>query len=86
MTREAQFPCWGEPIDRFFPREFERLRDARPRMREVAARLCAECPVRTGCAELGSIVRYGLWGGVLFWAKDSKELVMESMLPPVNTG
>ncbi len=75
-------PCWGAPVDSFFLRARESVDHARPRLQEVARRLCAECPVRRECLDVGSAPRqYGMWGGVLFWPRKSSAARSESMLP-----
>lgn len=50
--------CRGMPARIFFP-ETNSMNETR-----LAKSICAGCPVREECRELGKTERFGIWGGV----------------------
>lgn len=73
-------PCWGYPLEDFFPRDREPISLARPRIRLTAEHLCAECPIRERCRKEGANGQLGLWGGVLYWSRNGRTIAAEPML------
>ena len=55
-----QAACKGEPIHFWYP---DLEVGQRPDYRAGQA-VCAECPIRSDCAEYGADEEYGLWGGL----------------------
>lgn len=56
-------PCRNSP-DAFFRKDGERERDAQTRVRDLASRYCAHCPITDTCRAKGAALKAeGLWGG-----------------------
>ena len=64
LSWQHQALCVGRPINLFYPEKNSDNRKGNllPTERKAKA-LCARCPVRKECLEMGMTQEFGIWGG-----------------------
>jgi hypothetical protein len=56
--------------------------DEEERLRDLAHRYCAPCPLRKVCEERGRAERFGLFGGVLWRVVGGRAVALDLLAPP----